>query len=175
MGFSAMLETSFAIGKVCASSAWVCGLYMVHSWLGGLFPKEAQDEMWGQDPDAFISGSYAPIGKATVGRGRLSAVGAISVFQRLARSGMESLRCDVADRAGGQAGAGFHLVPKADYKIDWQSWRPVGLAGTGSFDVIVDDAFVPDHRVLSFSDAVGSTAPGTEYEQEPALSHIVID
>src|SRR5690242_4165272 len=37
MGFSAMLETSFAIGKVCASSAWVCGLYMAHSWLGGLF------------------------------------------------------------------------------------------------------------------------------------------
>ena len=44
MGFSALLETSFSIGKVCASSAWVCGLYMVHSWLGGLFPKKAQDE-----------------------------------------------------------------------------------------------------------------------------------
>src|SRR5690242_18791658 len=40
MGFSALLETSFSIGKVCASSAWVCGLYMAHSWLGGLFPKE---------------------------------------------------------------------------------------------------------------------------------------
>ena len=49
MGFSALLETSFSIGKVCASSAWVCGLYMVHNWLGGLFPKKAQDELWGQD------------------------------------------------------------------------------------------------------------------------------
>ena len=65
MGFSAVLETSFAIGKVCASSAWVCGLYMAHSWLGGLFPKRARDEIWGEDPGAFISGSYAPIGKAT--------------------------------------------------------------------------------------------------------------
>src|SRR5258706_8722209 len=35
MGFSALLDTSFAIGKVCASSAWGCGLYMVHNWLGG--------------------------------------------------------------------------------------------------------------------------------------------
>ena len=65
MGFSALLETSFSIGKVCASSAWVCGLYMVHNWLGGLFPKKAQDELWGRDSDTFISGSYAPIGKAT--------------------------------------------------------------------------------------------------------------
>ena len=59
LGFSALLETSFSIGKVCASSAWVCGLYMVHNWLGGLFPKKAQDELWGQDLGTFISGSYS--------------------------------------------------------------------------------------------------------------------
>ena len=64
----------------------------------------------------------------------------------------------------GQPVPAFTLVPKADYKIDWQSWRPVGLAGTGSFDLIVDDAFVPAHRVLRFSDAVGSTAPGAEHQ-----------
>ena len=61
----------------------------------------------------------------------------------------------------------FTLVPKADYKIDWGSWRPVGLAGTGSFDVIVDDVFVPEYRVLLFSDAVGSTAPGAETNTNP--------
>jgi alkylation response protein AidB-like acyl-CoA dehydrogenase len=47
MGFSALLETSFSIGRVCASSAWVLGLYMAHNWFGGLFPKKAQDELWG--------------------------------------------------------------------------------------------------------------------------------
>jgi alkylation response protein AidB-like acyl-CoA dehydrogenase len=61
----------------------------------------------------------------------------------------------------------FTLVPKADYKIDWESWRPVGLGGTGSFDVIVENAFVPDYRVLRFSDAVGSTAPGAESNKNP--------
>ena len=44
----------------------------------------------------------------------------------------------------------FTLIPKADYKLDWESWRPVGLGGTGSFDVIVENAFVPDYRVLDF-------------------------
>jgi alkylation response protein AidB-like acyl-CoA dehydrogenase len=61
----------------------------------------------------------------------------------------------------------FTLVPKADYKLDWESWRPVGLGGTGSFDVIVENAFVPDYRVLRFSDAVGSTAPGAESNKNP--------
>src|SRR6476659_8062641 len=36
-----------------------------------------------------------------VSRGRLFALGAISVFQRITRGGMESLRGDVADRARG--------------------------------------------------------------------------
>jgi len=104
MGFSALLETSFSIGKVCASSAWVCGLYMVHNWLGGLFPKQAQDELWGQDSGTFISGSYAPIGKATLVEG--------GYLLSVARGGMESLRRDVADRARGPASACFHLGPK---------------------------------------------------------------
>ena len=42
MGFSALLETSFSIGKVCASSAWVCGLYMGHNWLIRLLSRRTQ-------------------------------------------------------------------------------------------------------------------------------------
>src|SRR5258708_4556585 len=61
MGFSALLETSFAIGKVCTSSAWVCGLYMVHSWLGGLFSKQAPARFWGEDPDALLPRPHPPI------------------------------------------------------------------------------------------------------------------
>ena len=112
MGFSALLDTSFSIAKVCASSAWVCGLYMVHNWLGGLFPKKAQDELWGQNSGTFISGSYAPIGKATLVEGGYLLSGRFPFFQRVARGGMESLRCDVADRARGPASACFHLGPK---------------------------------------------------------------
>ena len=112
MGFSALLETSFSIGKVCASSAWVCGLYMVHNWLGGLFPKKAQDELWGQDFGHFHLRLLRTNRQGDVSRGRLFALGAISVFQRLTRGGMESLRGDVADRARGPASASFHLNPK---------------------------------------------------------------
>jgi resorcinol 4-hydroxylase (FADH2) len=164
MGFSALLETSFSIGKVCASSAWVCGLYMVHDWLGGLFPKKAQDELWGQDPNTFISGSYAPIGKVAGGY-RLSGRFPFSSGSPGAAWNLCGAMLPIGPE-GGPVPA-FTLVPKADYTIDWESWRPVGLGGTGSFDVIVDNAFVPGHRVLRFSDAVGSTAPGAESNKNP--------
>src|SRR5262249_20072857 len=64
-----------------------------------------------------------------VGRGRLSALGTVSVFQRVARGGMESLRCDVADRARGPASASFHLGPQGGLQdrlgklASCRSWR----------------------------------------------------
>ncbi len=167
MGFSALIETSFTLGRVCASTAWVCGLYMAHGWLAGLYPKEAQDEVWGADPDAVISGCYAAVGKATATAGGYRLSGRFP-FSSGAPSADWNL-CGVMLPLGLEGGPMpcFALVPKADYAIDWQSWRPVGLAGTGSFDVVVDDVFVPDHRVLRIPDAAGSAAPGAEVNANP--------
>ena len=167
MGFSAMLETSVSIGKVCTSSAWVCGLYIVHNWLGALFPKEAQDDLWGRDSGAFISGSYAPIGKATVVDGGYRLSGRFPFCSGSPGAAWNLCGAMLPGGPEGKPVPAFTLVPKTDYKIDWESWRPVGLAGTGSFDVIVDDAFIPAHRVLRFSDSTGSTAPGTELNDNP--------
>ena len=36
------------------------------------------------------------------------------------------------------------ILPRKDYEIVEDSWNVVGLRGTGSKDVIVKDAFVPD-------------------------------
>jgi 3-hydroxy-9,10-secoandrosta-1,3,5(10)-triene-9,17-dione monooxygenase len=43
------------------------------------------------------------------------------------------------------------ILPRSDYEIVEDSWDVVGLRGTGSKDVIVQDAFVPDHRVLEYN------------------------
>ena len=41
------------------------------------------------------------------------------------------------------------MLPRADYEIVHDSWDVVGLEGTGSKDIVVQDAFVPG-VVLSF-------------------------
>src|SRR5690606_26174871 len=52
-----------------------------------------------------------------------------------------------------------HLIlPRADYEIVEGSWEVAGLSGTGSKDIIVKDAFVPDHRVIEFGKVVDGSA-----------------
>ena len=55
--FTSIIGTSLNFGRNCASSAWVCGLYMAHNWLCSMFPAQCQDDLWGDNPDALISGS----------------------------------------------------------------------------------------------------------------------
>ena len=166
-GFEPMLDISFAYGQKCASTAWVCGLYMVHNWLLGLFPEQCQDEVWGENPDALVSGSYAPVGKAEPADGGYRISGHFPFAS--GSPGADWNLCGAMLPVGpeGAVVPCFTLVPKSDYAIDWDSWDTVGLGGTGSYVLHVDNAFVPAHRVLSFPDAVGSTGPGAETLDNP--------
>jgi 3-hydroxy-9,10-secoandrosta-1,3,5(10)-triene-9,17-dione monooxygenase len=62
----------------------------------------------------------------------------------------------------------YFLVPRSDYKIV-DTWRVVGLQGTGSHDLEVNDVNVPAHRSLSFSDTVGGNAPGLAINTAPVF------
>jgi 3-hydroxy-9,10-secoandrosta-1,3,5(10)-triene-9,17-dione monooxygenase len=53
------------------------------------------------------------------------------------------------------------ILPAKDYRIV-DTWRAAGLRGTGSKDVVVDDAFVPEYRTLSVDLMKGCNAPGAE-------------
>src|SRR5262249_49392199 len=60
--------------------------------------------------------------------GRLFALGAISVFQRVTRGGMESLRGDVADRARGRPVPAFTLnkLPTSPTFLQWTVLPKIG-------------------------------------------------
>lgn len=50
------------------------------------------------------------------------------------------------------------ILPRADYQIVEDSWNVVGLRGTGSKDIIVNDAFVPSYRVMDGDQVIDGTA-----------------
>jgi 3-hydroxy-9,10-secoandrosta-1,3,5(10)-triene-9,17-dione monooxygenase len=58
------------------------------------------------------------------------------------------------------------LVPRADYRID-DNWHVAGLKGTGSKDIVVDDAFVPEHRTHRLIDGYFQKSPGNEINPAP--------
>ena len=66
----------------------------------------------------------------------------------------------------GAAKPTFLLVPRNDVRID-DNWHTMGLAGTGSKNIVADDVYVPAHRALAFADMVAGTAPGTAINTNP--------
>ena len=55
-----MLEVSAAVAEADGGTAWVLTLVNVSHWLVGLFPQQAQDDVFGADPAALVSGVLAP-------------------------------------------------------------------------------------------------------------------
>ena len=53
------------------------------------------------------------------------------------------------------------MVPRRDYTIE-DVWNTVGLRGTGSNDIVVEDVFVPEAFTLSMSDTGRCFGPGQE-------------
>src|SRR5436853_153040 len=62
-------------------------------------------------------------------------------------------------QGNGAAQPGFFLLRSGDCTID-DNWHAMGLAGTGSKNIVVHDAFVPFHRTLPFAELLDATAPG---------------
>jgi 3-hydroxy-9,10-secoandrosta-1,3,5(10)-triene-9,17-dione monooxygenase len=158
---SAVIEVARAEG--CAG--WVAGIVGVHPWQTALYPRQAQEEVWGENPQTMSSSSYAPTGKAVKEPGgyRLSGRWSFS-------SGCDHCAwVNLGAVAGGITVEGRELpnfrsflLPRKDYRID-DNWFVAGLAGSGSKDIVVDDAFVPEYRSQSHWDyTFGRPLPGWE-------------
>lgn len=157
------------IGEVCASTAWVTGVLGVHSWQMALFPLEAQEEVWKDDPTTLISSSYAPTGKIEVVPGGYRVSGRWSFSSGCQNSTWVFLGGVVPDGKktwGGLPDIRTFLLPISDYRIE-DTWHTAGMVGTGSHDIVVDGAFVPEHRTLPFANLVTNECEGWEANPGP--------
>ncbi|MDX3355822.1 acyl-CoA dehydrogenase family protein [Streptomyces sp. ME01-24h] len=57
-----LTDVSEALGEADGSAAWVGMIISVTNWLACLFPDQAQEEVFGADPDARVTGVAAPTG-----------------------------------------------------------------------------------------------------------------
>ncbi len=162
----AMMELS----RVSPSAGWVAGVIGVHPWQLALFGEEAQREMWGKDPATMHSSSYNPTGKAekVAGGYKLSGRWSFSSGCDHSRGMMLGAICGSREIAGASV-RDFRsfLLLAGQYRID-DNWHVAGLKGTGSKDIVVEDAFVPDHRTQSHLDyAMNLPLPGRELNGGP--------
>lgn len=159
-------RTVVDVSRVCVSTGWVLASLGVSAWHVGLFPEQAQDEVWAATVNARICSSHAPVGRLRrTGEGyRLSG------SWRFASGAMEAEWCLLAavevDRDGRPLDAFHVLVPRADLRAR-VSTAGGGLRATGCHDLSTEGVAVPAHRVVRTYDVASLRAPGRTVNTGP--------
>ena len=164
-GYDLFVQIVAAIAAGCPSTGWVCSLGMVHQWFISLFPQEAQDDVWGENPGAIAFGSYSPSGNATAVEGGYRLEGSWSFTSGCDNGQWFLLGGRIPNSAGAPVPV-FYLVPAKDCVIE-DNWFTMGLSGTGSKIVLAKDIFVPKHRIVHVSDLTAGTTPGGLLSNNP--------
>ena len=149
------------IAGACGSTGWVSSVVGVHPWQIALFPDAAQQAVWGTDTATRVSSSYAPTGKAVVAGGGYTLSGKWSFSSGCDHCSWVLLGGLVFNDEGQVIDFKTFLVPRENYTIN-DVWNVVGLSGTGSNDIVVEDVFVPEEFTLSMGDTGRCFGPGQE-------------
>ena len=171
-GYAMDPQVFYAVGlevaKACMSSAWVLGVVGVHNWQLALFDDKAAQDVWGEDPSVLISSSYAPVGKVKPVEGgyRLSGRWSFSSGSEHCKWVFVGAVVPTEDAPFDMKNYRTFLVPIEDYEIV-DNWDVVGLQGTGSHDVVIDDVFVPEHRTHKVVDGFNCDNPGNAVNTAP--------
>lgn len=171
-GYAMDPQVFYAVGlevaRFCPSSAWILGVIAVHNWQLALFDDQAAQDVWGDDPSVLISSSYAPVGKVEVVDGgfRLSGRWSFSSGSEHCKWAFLGAVVPTPEAPFDMANYRTFLVPIEDYEIV-HNWEVVGLQGTGSHDIVVDNAFVPEHRTHKSIDGFLCDNPGNAVNTAP--------
>ncbi len=141
------LDVGRELARGSAALGWIYTVLGFHDWYMAFTSDQLQQDVWGEDPDAFVCDSFAPVGKVErvadgyvlTGRWRFASgiewagwigVGGIAVAPD--RDQPEHI---------------LFFLPKKDVTVH-DDWNTLGLKGTASRAVSVEQIFVPEHRAF---------------------------
>jgi 3-hydroxy-9,10-secoandrosta-1,3,5(10)-triene-9,17-dione monooxygenase len=153
------VKVMIEISRGCSESGWVLALTAGHAAVMALFPEAAQREVFGEAGEFRMPGVAMPAGIAVEVPGGYRVRGAWDYG-----SG-----CDLATHFFGSVliqhgetkaplGSAWVVFDRNQYRII-DNWNVIGMQGTGSRRVHVDEVFLPTHRVLPVFDARGQPVP----------------
>ncbi|MBD0842331.1 acyl-CoA dehydrogenase family protein [Streptomyces sp. TRM68416] len=154
--YSVLLHAVAEIGENCAATAWNAAVYAVLGRMAAHLPPAGRAEIWGAEPgaDALFAASIAPAGQVVRdGDGyRLSGTWPFA-------SGVDDAAWTLLGAFTPEREYRFFMVPRAAYRV-LDTWDNVGLAGTGSHAVVLDDVPVPARLTCAQADLMAGVVDG---------------
>ncbi|WP_370290526.1 acyl-CoA dehydrogenase family protein [Nocardioides sp.] len=155
-------EATMKAASLDGATGWLCGIVGVHPWEMAFVDPRVQEEVWGNDHDVWVGSPYAPMGV-------LKPVDGGYEFSGRWQFSSGTDHCDwlfLGALLGDEDGVPLldppqliHvLIPRSDYTIVPDSWDVVGLKGTGSKDIIVEKAIIPEYRTITYNSLVDGSA-----------------
>ena len=144
----AIIDIAVQLGRGCGSSAWIFTNLVAQSLVLSMNCVEAQDDVWGDNPEALIASGLSVTGAT-----------AAPVEDGVLLDGLWSFSSgvDFADylhlqvfvpQKDGPPEPRFALVPKDSFEIV-DDWNATGLLATGSKSVRLRKVFVPNYRTVA--------------------------
>jgi resorcinol 4-hydroxylase (FADH2) len=164
-----MVDVLVPIGSACSATSWCLAQYIMHNYMIARWPKEAQDAIWIEKPDALVSGILIPLlGKAKRVDGVAKLTGRWPIVTGVSGADWCVLSGMMEALDGGPAVESYFLLPTNEVSV-LDTWYAIGLKGPASHDVQVKDISVPEHMIITIKDLMGgdfagrSTNPGPLY------------
>lgn len=154
-GYQADLTDFYAWVQAAAqynpSAGWVAGVVGVHPWEIALCDPRLQHEIYGVDDDCWVASPYTPCGRAKPVDGGFLLSGEWPYSTGTDHCAWVVLGGMVTDAGGAvptPPDIRHFFLPRADYTVVEDAWHVMGLSGTGSRNVRMIEAFVPEHRTV---------------------------
>jgi alkylation response protein AidB-like acyl-CoA dehydrogenase len=160
----ALVDVSAAVAEGDGGSAWVISLLNSGAWLTACFSERAQEDVWGSDPDALVSGVFSPQVQSTKVPGGFRVTGKWFYSSGSWHAGWAVLSIPVTDEVGEVVDMAMALIPRTDLDIE-ETWFVAGMRASGSNCLIATDVFVPEHRLMAVPPAIEGEHP-TEHTDE---------
>jgi alkylation response protein AidB-like acyl-CoA dehydrogenase len=169
LDLDSFLEVGLALAEADMSLSWVSLFCVEHNWMLCQFPERFQRELYTGRSHILAPGMIAPTGTAVEEDGGYRVKGR----WQWSTGVMHASWVIVGVMAGVAPGTlpsplnmKFFALPIEDVKVE-DTWYVDGLTGTGSNDVVIDGAFVPEERIVSIGEMVEGHAPGSRLHAGP--------
>ncbi|OBA59069.1 hypothetical protein A5647_18540 [Mycobacterium sp. 1100029.7] len=152
VGVRTVVEVGEVLAEADASASWLVVLGATGSALVARYSSQAQQEIFGANPDARFAGATLPGTAQRVADG-ISVSGRWPYSSGARHADWALVGAALPDEPDE---AMLCAIPAAELTLE-KTWRTVGMRGTGSDTWAGEDIFVPDHRTVS----LGAIAEGT--------------
>lgn len=168
MSLPEFTECIAALAGACCSTAWAYSLLCTHNHQMAMFSKQAQDEFWGENPDAIASSSIAPFGQYEETEG-----GIIFTGDMKWSSGVDYadwILVGLNRMVNDEKVYSFAVIPRSDFTII-DDWYAVGMQGSGTKTASIPGVFVPEHRIQAAKDMMEGRHVGRELYPDSKIYH----